>query len=137
MQINYFQAYWSILIGVFIGMLFLRNDVEATILHAPGQLFQHEENKIVNLYNYKIVNKTTAEFNNVTFKLVEPKGEILLVGNPFTKVPKQGITQGALFVKLPENELDGEKTVLKIEVYNNDKLIETATTNFTGPRSFD
>ncbi len=130
-------AVLSILIGVFIGMLFLRSDVEATILHAPGQLFQHENNKIVNLYNYKIVNKTTAEFTNVTFKLVEPKGEILLVGNPFTKVPKQGITQGALFVKLPENELDGEKTVLKIEVYNNDKLIETATTNFNGPRSFD
>jgi cytochrome c oxidase accessory protein FixG len=130
-------AVLAILIGVFIGMLFLRNDVEATVLHAPGQLFQHEGNKIVNLYNYKIINKTTAEFKSVTFKLVEPKGEIVLVGNPFTKVPKQGITQGALFVKLPENELDGEKTVLKIEVYNNDKLIETTTTNFTGPRSFD
>ena len=75
-------------------MLFLRNDVEATILHAPGQLFQHEENKIVNLYNYKIVNKTTAEFNNVTFKLVEPNGEIKLVGNSVIKVPKQGTTQG-------------------------------------------
>jgi cytochrome c oxidase accessory protein FixG len=130
-------AVLSILIGVFIGMLFLRSDVEAVILNAPGQLFQHEGNKIVNLYNYKIVNKTASEFNNVTFKLVEPKGEIKLVGNPFTKVPKQGITQGALFVKLLENELDGEKTVLKIEIYNDEKLIETATTNFNSPRSFN
>lgn len=132
-----YSAVLAILIGVFIGMLFLRNDVEATILHAPGQLFQHEENKIVNLYNFKIVNKTTSEFDHVTFKLIEPKGEIKIVGNPITKVPKQGTAQGALFVKLNEKELDGEKTVLKIEVYNNDKLIETATTNFTGPRSFD
>lgn len=132
-----YSAVLAILIGVFIGMLFLRNDVEATILHAPGQLFQHEESKIVNLYNFKIVNKTTSGFNHVTFKLVEPKGEIKIVGNPITKVPKQGTAQGALFVKLNENELDGEKTVLKIEVYNNDKLIETTTTNFTGPRSFD
>jgi cytochrome c oxidase accessory protein FixG len=129
-------AVLSILISVFIGMLFLRSDVEAVILNAPGQLFQHEDTKIVNLYNYKIINKTTSEFNKVTFKLIAPKGEIKVVGNPFTKVPKQGMTQGAFFVKVEEKELSNEKTILKIEVYNDNKLIETATTNFNGPRSF-
>lgn len=130
-------AVLTILIGFFIGMLFLRNDVEATILHMPGQLFQHEGKNITNIYNYKIINKTDGAFNNVTFKLVDPKGEIKLVGSPFVKVPKQGMTQGTMFVKILESKLKGEKVVLKIEVYNNYKLIESATTNFVGPRNFN
>ncbi|HQA75439.1 4Fe-4S dicluster domain-containing protein, partial [Flavobacterium sp.] len=130
-------AVLAILIGVFIGMLFLRNDVEATVLHMPGQLFQHEGTKITNIYNYTIVNKTTNDFDNVTFKLVEPKGEIKLVGNPFTKVPKQGITKGTFFVKIEEATLNGEKIDLKIEVYNKDKRIESTTTLFVGPRNFN
>lgn len=131
-------AVLSILIGVFIGMLFLRNDVEATILHIPGQLFQREANNIIsNIYNYDIINKTEREFDNVTFKLVEPKGEIILVGSPFAKVPKQGATKGTFFVKIKESDLKEEKVVLKIEVYNNGKVIETATTNFLGSRNFN
>jgi cytochrome c oxidase accessory protein FixG len=131
-------AVLSILIGVFIGMLFLRNDVEATILHMPGQLFQREDNNVIsNIYNYDIINKTEREFENVTFKLVEPKGEIKLVGSPFAKVPKQGATKGTFFVKIKESDLKDEKVVLKIEVYNNGKVIETATTNFLGPRNFN
>jgi cytochrome c oxidase accessory protein FixG len=130
-------AVLAILIGVFIGMLFLRNDVEATILHIPGQLFQHDGDNISNIYNYDIINKTGREFEHVTFKLVEPKGEIKLVGSPFAKVPKQGISKGTFFVKILESDLKDEKVELKIEVYNNDKLIETATTNFVGPRSFN
>ena len=131
-------AVLSILIGVFIGMLFLRNEVEATILHMPGQLFQREDNNVIsNIYNYDIINKTEREFENVTFKLVEPKGEIKLVGSPFAKVPKQGAAKGTFFVKIKESDLKDEKVVLKIEVYDNGKVIETATTNFLGPRNFN
>jgi hypothetical protein len=50
----------------------------------------------------------------VTFKLIEPKGEIKLVGSPFIKVPKQGITEGSMFVKVPEKDLKGEKIDVKI-----------------------
>jgi cytochrome c oxidase accessory protein FixG len=130
-------AVLTILIFVFIGMLFLRNDVEASILHAPGQLFQHDGNRISNIYNYDIINKTEKDFNNVTFKLIEPKGEIKLVGSPNARIPKNGISKGTFFVKILENELKGEKVELKIEVYNNHKLIETASTNFVGPRNFN
>ena len=54
-----YSAILGILIAVLIGMLFLRNDVEATILRLPGQLYQQKENNIIsNVYTFKVVNKT-------------------------------------------------------------------------------
>lgn len=130
-------AVLAILTGVFIGMLFLRNDVEATVLHLPGQLFQHKGDKISNIYTYKIVNKTEVPFEDVTFKLVTPKGEVKLVGNAKIKVPKQGLAKGTLFIEIDPAYLTGDKTELEMAVYNGNKVIETTSTNFIGPRSFD
>lgn len=130
-------AVLTILIGIFIGMLFLRNDVEATVLHMPGQLFQHEDTKIVNIYNYTIVNKTSKDFDDVTFKLIEPKGEIKLVGSASTKVSKEGITKGTFFVKIEESTLNDDTIDLLIEVYSKDQKIEVTKTKFVGPRSFN
>ena len=132
-----YTAVLGILIAVLIGMLFLRNDIEATILRLPGQLFEHKGENISNVYTYKIINKTTKEFNKVTFKLVDPKGEIKLVGNPFIKIKPDDIAKGTLFIELNAALLEGDKTELKIEVYDGEDLIETATTNFMGPRSFN
>lgn len=132
-----YTAVLTILIGVLIGMLFLRNDVEATVLRLPGQLFEHKGENISNVYTYKIVNKTTKQFDNVTFKLIEPKGEIILVGNPSIKVKPDGIAKGTLFIEINPAYIEGDKIKLKIEVYDGENLIETATTNFMGPRSFN
>lgn len=127
----------AILIAVLIGMLFLRNDIEATILRLPGQLFEHKGENISNVYTYKIINKTTKEFNEVTFKLVDPKGKIKLVGNPTIKIKPDDIAKGTLFIEINAALLEGDKSELKIEVYDGEDLIETATTNFMGPRSFN
>lgn len=126
-----------ILTGVFIGMLFLRNDVEATILHLPGQLFEHKGEKISNVYTFKVVNKTEHDFNNVYFKLVSPKGEIKLVGKDHFTVKKQALSEGTMFIEIDQTFLKGDKTTLQIEVYNDKELIDNETTNFLGPRSFN
>ncbi len=76
-----------ILIGVLLGMLALRNDVEARVLRLPGQLYEHKDNNIIsNVYTYKIVNKTTETIEDVSFKLRGVDGEIKLVstGDTFT-----------------------------------------------------
>lgn len=132
-----YAAVLIILIGVLIGMLFLRNDVEATILRLPGQLFEHKGENISNVFTYKIVNKTNKEFNQVTFRLAEPKGEIILVGTPKIKIIPGGLAKGTLFIEINPAYIEGDKIKIRIEVYNGENLIETATTNFMGPRSFD
>ncbi|RVU90368.1 Ubp3 associated protein Bre5 [Flavobacterium columnare] len=132
-----YVAVLSILIGIFIGMLFLRNDVEATVLRLPGQLFQHKGENITNVFTYKIVNKTMDDFKNVTFKLVSPKGKIEIVGKQSVQVKKDNLAQGTLFVEIHPAFLEGDKTKIKIEIYNNKRLIETTTSNFLGPRKFN
>ncbi|ESU19128.1 4Fe-4S ferredoxin [Flavobacterium cauense R2A-7] len=132
-----YVAVLTILTGIFIGLLFLRNDVQATVLRLPGQLFEHKGDKISNVFTYKIVNKTVKDFDHVHFKLANIKGEIKVVGKPVFKVKKEALAQGTLFIEISPALLKGDKTKVKIEVYDGDLLLETTTTNFLGPRSFN
>ena len=132
-----YSAVLVILIGVLTGLLFLRTDVEASILRLPGQLFQHKGENISNVYTFKIINKTNTEFKDIHFKLVGIKGTLKLVGKQDFTVPKQGMNSGTLFIEINQYLLETDKTKLEIEVYNGTRKIETATTNFLSPRSFD
>jgi len=132
-----YTAVLAILTGIFIGMLFLRNDADATVLRLPGQLFEHKGAVISNVYTYKIINKTEKDFSNVHFKLANIKGAVKLVGSPAIKIGKEGMVQGTLFVEINPALLHGDKTKIIIEVYEGDRLVETESTNFLGPRRFN
>jgi cytochrome c oxidase accessory protein FixG len=131
-----YAAVLTILTGVLIGMLFLRSEVEATILRLPGQLFEHKGEIISNVYTFKVLNKTNQDFDNLYFKLIDIEGDLIKVGNSEIKVEKQGMAQGTFFIEINEAFLTGDKTKIKIGVYNGDDLIDTKKTNFLGPRTF-
>ncbi len=132
-----YTAVLVILLGVLTGMLFLRNDVEATVLRLPGQLYEHKgEDIISNVYTYKLINKTTKEIPEVHFELISHKGFIRVVSHDRIQVPEQGLAEGTLFIEVDSHELEDEKEKLKIGVYSEDQLIETTTTVFLGPRSY-
>ena len=126
-----------ILITVFVGLLFLRNDVECTILKLPGQLYERKGTNISNVYTYKIINKTNNDFNAVHLEIISKKGTIKKVGNKFFKIEKQKSAEGTLFIEINEQQVDGDNTMLKIGVFDGKKLLETTKTNFLGPRSFN
>lgn len=132
-----YTAVLVVLLGIFIGMLFLRNDIEANILRLPGQLFEHKGDRISNVYTYKIVNKTVKDYEDVHFKLISHKGEIKKVGATHFEVKNQGMTQGTLFIEIDQYLLETDKTQLEIGIYNGEDLLETTTTNFLSPRSFN
>ncbi|TQO38291.1 cytochrome c oxidase accessory protein FixG [Arenibacter algicola] len=132
-----YTAVLVILTGILIGMLFLRNEVEANILRLPGQLYEHKEGNIIsNVYTYKLVNKTTKDIPDISFKLMSHKGSINLVRHQLFTVPAQGLAEGTLFVEINNSTLEGDKNKLNIGVYSGDKLIETATARFLAPRSY-
>ena len=137
-RIKGYIAVLAIMIGLLIGMLFLRNDVEANVLRLPGQLYEHKDNNIIsNVFTYKLVNKTSKDIEDVSFKLMSHKGELRLVSTSTDfVVPSQGIAEGTLFIEINNSLLSGDRNKIKIGVYKDGELIETTTANFLGPRSY-
>lgn len=132
-----YTAVLTILIGLLIGMLFLRNDLEATILRLPGQLYEHKQGNIIsNVYTYKMVNKTTKDVPDVNFKLISHKGTVKLVRQEDFVVPAQGLAEGTFFIEINNAAIKTDKEKIKIGVYSGDKLIETTMAAFLAPRSY-
>lgn len=132
-----YTAVLVILIGILVGMLFLRNDLEANILRLPGQLYEHKEGNIIsNVYTYKLVNKTTKNVNDVSFKLLSHKGTVKLVRNEDFQVLAQGLAEGTLFIEIDNSAIKSDKEKIKIGVYSSGELIETTMTAFLAPRSY-
>lgn len=127
-----YSAILVLLVGFLVTLLFLRNDVEAKFLRLPGQLYTTEGNTIRNVYTFKIINKTNEPYDNVQIKLISHKGEIQVVGG-LINVPKGGLFEGTLFIKIDEKDIHSSKEKLKIGVYSNNELIETDKTNFLAP----
>ena len=132
-----YTAVLGILVAVLIGMLFLRNDIEARILRLPGQLYERKaDNKISNVYTYKLVNKTTDAIADVRFELLSHKGEIKVVSQETLDVAGQDLAEGTLFIEINAAALSGYKDRLEIGIYSGETLIETTTTAFLGPRTY-
>jgi len=122
----------TLLLGFLVTLLFLRNDVEATVLHLPGQLYFQEGETISNVYTYKLINKTNNDYENVEVRLLSHEGSIELVGGKIT-IPKSDLFEGTLFVKIQQDVLESSKEEIKIGIFSEGELIEDTTTNFSSP----
>lgn len=120
------------LLGVLGFGLATRSDTETTILRTPGMLFQKlPDGRLSNLYNFKVVNKTTRDFP-LSFRLKDIEGEIKLVGHTSLTAVNQGITEGEFFIILSRDQIKNRKTKLIIEVYSGNEIIEEVNTTFMG-----
>jgi len=121
-----------LLVGLGAGIA-MRSDTETTILRTPGMLFQEQpDGRISNLYNFKIVNKTTADFP-VSLRLEGINGEIKMATTEAITARNQNISEGEFFVIVDPKEVTERKTKIKIGVYSGESRIETVKTTFMGP----
>jgi cytochrome c oxidase accessory protein FixG len=131
-------AYSSVLVvllGLIGFLIFSRTEIEAMILRVPGQTYQKlEDGQISNLFNFKLVNKSSQELN-LTLRVLEPaEGTVELIGHPDMQASVAEFTQGTMFVKIPKSALSGNKTRITLGVYDADgRLVEKMKTNFMGP----
>ncbi|MDP2088658.1 MAG: cytochrome c oxidase accessory protein CcoG [Flavobacteriaceae bacterium] len=123
----------ALLLSVFVLLLVLRNDIESNFLRLPGQTYQVTNDGFINnIFTYNLVNKTTHDMEQLSFKLISHKGKIEVIGNLIT-LKKQSLSKGTIFIKIKVDDLDSSKEKINIGVYSNDKLIDTFKTNFLGP----
>ncbi len=130
------KLYCAILAGLsllLVTLVALRPPVEATILRAPGSLFQQQPNgNISNVYLVKVMNKTTRDIP-VRFELLKPEGNMIVAGETVLTGREQ-LASTAIVVELAPDQLAGEITPVRIGVFANDKKVDSVKTSFLGPR---
>ncbi len=105
-----YSSVLTILIGIFLILVFTRSDIETTVLRVPGQLYKKTETgDYTNMYNIQVVNKT-YDVKDLEFKLLNSMGTIKLVGSTDFMLESQSKKEGIVIVQLPKDELKGLKT---------------------------
>ncbi len=129
-------AYSAILVVLMFSFGFLlasRTDVEALIFRVPGQTYQKvDDNTFSNLYNFKMLNKTTKNVA-LELELLEPKGTIKMIGTDTIRIKESTHAEGTMIIYLDKEFLSSSTTKVKIGVFENGELIETVKSSFTGP----
>ncbi|WP_341225919.1 cytochrome c oxidase accessory protein CcoG [uncultured Arcticibacterium sp.] len=124
----------TLLIGIEALLIIGRADIETTVMRVPGQLYQTtEKGTVTNLYNAQMVNKSQEEIN-VQMKLVEPAGELRVVGAESSiKLPSGEKREVVFFIELEKGKVTSTKTEVVIELYDAEENVETIETTFFGP----
>lgn len=130
------SIFYTIVLIVFLGLIGYsfanRSSVEATVLRAPGMLFQeHPNGEISNLYNIKLINKTDIEMP-IELNIPSEIAEIRMVGESIIVAP-QSVGEAVFFIFFMNKTNLRSQVDLEIEVTSNGKLIEIVTTSFVGP----
>jgi cytochrome c oxidase accessory protein FixG len=128
-----YSAVLLVLIGIETALLVTRSDYDATIIRAKGMLYQEQpDGQVSNLFTIKLMNKTRKDLP-VVMKVENHSNATLQVIGKNLEVKKEDVTQGSFFIFLHKKEIKSRKTLLKIGIYSNGKLIKTVSTNFLGP----
>ena len=130
---KFYTVLLILLTAILTTLLVTRKDIGSTIVRATGQLYQERgTDSISNLYIIKVVNKTLKDIP-LTLKLLNAPGRIIEAEGRDIMVKKEDIGKGSFFIVLPNSYISRRKTKLEVGLYQGDKLISTATTNFMGP----
>ena len=121
-----------LLVSLIVYLFAARPTVEATVLRAPGTLYQEKPGGMIsNLYTMKVINKTHDDVA-VTARLLEPEGTLTLVGSS-TTAPSGGYAQAVFFIDIPRNRLETATVPVIIGLYAGERLLESIETTFVGP----
>lgn len=121
----------ALLFGLIFFLLSTRSNFELSIVRTAGLLSQEQpDNKISNLYDFDIINKTFDDLP-AELELVGKKGEIKVVSGSLNVKP-QSVAKGKLLVILPMEEVKKLSSSISIAVKTKGKVIDIIKTNFLG-----
>ncbi|WP_109829881.1 cytochrome c oxidase accessory protein CcoG [Reichenbachiella versicolor] len=120
-------------------MLVSREEIEVTILKAPGQVYEKlEDGRITNLYNIEFVNKTFNHKSLIIKTVGVNDAETEKIGKSTIQLGPNEKSEGTFIIKIPRKELKGRTMNIEIGLFDQDeKLIDTYQTKFTGPSKFE
>lgn len=130
------KAYTALLVVLTILMAVLiitRNTVDTYVSRVKGQLYQEVEgDKLSNLFEAKIINKTNKSFP-IELKLENLPGEVKLVGAQEMVLKAETVNDFNFFIQIPKSEVKSRSNPISVGVYSGGKKIQTVKTKFLGP----
>ena len=137
-RMKFYATILTILISVLGYLLFTQKDITLRVNNTRGALYQTVNDTIINTYNYKIANKTNHEIKDVSFKLLDHKGVIILPGTKTVSFEKGTMSNSAtMIIKIPASEITKNKEKVKIGAFSDGKLLDTRKVIFLGPHHFN
>jgi len=133
-RMKFYTVILFLLMGVLTFLILSRKDISGTILRTEGMLYQERGiDSISNLYTIKLSNKTSDNLV-LNFKVENfPDARIQLIGNENLKFKAESQGSGSFFIIIPNKNIKGRSTKLKIGIYHNDVKINEKSTTFLGP----
>ena len=132
-KIKAYTALLCVLMVILSVLLFTRRSVDTNITRTAGQLYQElPDNKLSNLFNAKIINKTNKSFP-VVVKLEGIDGEVKIVGKEQVMLKAETVNTETFFIVLNRKDVHSRTTKLNVGIYQDGKKIQTVKTNFLGP----
>jgi cytochrome c oxidase accessory protein FixG len=131
------KAYTALLALLSVVMLFLiltRKTIDTYLSRPKGQLYQETpDGQISNLFDAKIINKTSQTLP-VTLRLEGgAKGTITLIGNTQMTLKPEAVNEFTFFVALPKEQVQQHSSKIHIGLYSGDRKIQTLKATFLGP----
>ncbi len=124
-----YTALLTLLIAILTLLLLTRTDYSINILRIPGMLYQDQpDNKISNLYNLNVINKTYQE-KILAIEVNNFDAEIKLIGDDL-KLSPQKTLETRFMIILNKDDLDMINVPLEILIYENGKEIARKRTTF-------
>ncbi len=127
-----YTVFLSLLFILIVYLLSTRPDYELSIVRTAGIMaVEQPGNKISNLYDVNIINKTfdkiepTLEVENI------PNAEIKVVSGSLTMEPED-VAEAQIFVTVSKNEITKLNTPIEIAVKAKGKVIDVIKTSFLG-----
>jgi cytochrome c oxidase accessory protein FixG len=133
LRMKLYTGLLSLLLVILSALLLSRKDVDATVMRAPGMLFQERgTDSLSNLYIIKIANKTVRAVP-LQVRLEGGGGKVEIIGGTVIPVKREEEGSGDFFVVLPRQSLTARKTSIRLGLYEGNKKIDEIRTNFLGP----
>ncbi len=130
-RVGVYTTILVILVSIISILLANRTDVEVNILRTPGMLYQVQpNNKISNLYNFHVINKTFHDMN-IELKVKGIKGEIKILGKK-PEVKELEVYEGRFMLIVDEKDLVQVNSKVDIIVLEDGKELQTIKTSFLG-----
>ena len=122
-----------VILGLLVGLLFSRTDVEATVLRVPNTTYQKiDKETISNIYNVTLINKT-GETLPVEMKIISGNATLESIGENVINLEVGKQLHREILVKMKKKDLTGPKTPITIGIFANGEMVDEVEVNFSGP----